>query len=390
MNSKFCIAAFASAMLFSAIPNSAEAANTLRVATFNVSMDATNYTEKDQQVDPNALVNALQNKHPQIKNIAEIIQRVRPDILLLNEFDYISKAQGIDYFKANYLAISQNKQPAIDYPYSYIAPVNTGLKTPFDLDHDGQATGVKGDAFGFGFFEGHYGMAVLSRYPIDFDKIRTLQTFKYKDMPAAQMPIDPKTGENWYNQEQWQVLRLSSKSFWDLPITVKGKTLHVIASHPTPPVFDGDEDRNGKRNHDEVRLIKDYIANADYLYDDNGVKGGLAPQSRFVVVGDLNAAPEGDKKRPNTTDQLLKNPLINSQFVPSSKGAKTSYSEKYAAAYTAFWQARVDYVLPSTYGIDVHDGGVFWPVKNSELYRLIKDRNASSDHRMVWLDISLK
>ena len=366
------------------------APTTLRVATFNVSMEATNYTEQGEEVDPNALVKALQSNHSQIKNIAEIIQRVRPDILLLNEFDYVNKAQGIDYFKANYLAISQNKQPPINYPYSYIAPVNTGLKTPFDLDHDGKATGIKGDAFGFGFFEGHYGMAILSRYPIDFDKVRTLQTFKHKDMPDAQMPIDPTTGENWYNKEQWQVLRLSSKSFWDLPVTVKGKTLHVIASHPTPPVFDGEEDRNGLRNHDEVRLIKDYISGANYLYDDKGKTGGLAAQSRFVIVGDLNAAPEGDKKRPETTDQLLKNPLINSQFKPQSKGAKTTYSEKYGAAYTANWQARADYVLPSNYGLKVIDGGVFWPAQNSELYRLIKDRNASSDHRMVWLDISIK
>ncbi|MEI8606677.1 endonuclease/exonuclease/phosphatase family protein [Pseudoalteromonas sp. B160] len=389
MKKQFSIATLA-CLLISGFSNSALAASSLRVATFNVSMDATNYAENDKDVDPNGLVNALQTNHPQIKNIAEIIQRIRPDILLLNEFDYVSKAQGIDYFKTHYLAKSQNKQPAIDYPYSYVGPVNTGLKTPFDLDNDGQATGIKGDAFGFGFFEGHYGMAVLSRYPIDFDKIRTLQTFKYKDMPNAKMPIDPTTGENWYNNEEWQALRLSSKSFWDIPVTVKGKTLHVIASHPTPPVFDGAEDRNGLRNHDEVRLIKDYIASADYLYDDHDVKGGLAEKSRFVIVGDLNAAPEGDKKRPDTTNQLLKNSLINSQFTPTSKGAKTTYSEKYAAAYTAYWQARADYVLPSTYGIEVHDGGVFWPTKSSELYRLIKDRNASSDHRMVWLDISIK
>ena len=294
MKKQFSIATLA-CLLISGFSNSALAASSLRVATFNVSMDATNYAENDKDVDPNGLVNALQTNNPQIKNIAEIIQRIRPDILLLNEFDYVSKAQGIDYFKTHYLAKSQNKQPAIDYPYSYVGPVNTGLKTPFDLDNDGQATGIKGDAFGFGFFEGHYGMAVLSRYPIDFDKIRTLQTFKYKDMPNAKMPIDPTTGENWYNNEEWQALRLSSKSFWDIPVTVKGKTLHVIASHPTPPVFDGAEDRNGLRNHDEVRLIKDYIASADYLYDDHGVKGGLAEKSRFVIVGDLNAAPEGDQ-----------------------------------------------------------------------------------------------
>ena len=107
------------------------------------------------------------------------------------------------------------------------------------------------------------------------------------------MPIDPTTGKNWYNEQEWQNIRLSSKSFWDLPISVNNKTVHILASHPTPPVFDGLEDRNGKRNHDEVRLVADYINNADYIYDDKGKKGGLNAQSRFVILGDLNAAPEG-------------------------------------------------------------------------------------------------
>eukprot|EP00481_Brizalina_sp_1-RS-2013_P001694 TRINITY_DN4300_c0_g1_i1.p1 TRINITY_DN4300_c0_g1~~TRINITY_DN4300_c0_g1_i1.p1 ORF type:complete len:132 (-),score=10.23 TRINITY_DN4300_c0_g1_i1:179-574(-) len=115
-----------------------------------------------------------------------------------------------------------------------------------------------------------------------FDKIRTLQTFKYKDMPNAQMPLMPKTGENWCSAQEWQALRLSSKSFWDVPVVINNKAVHILASHPTPPVFDGEEDRNGKRNHDEIRLIADYVANANYLYDDNGQKGGLETQSRLL------------------------------------------------------------------------------------------------------------
>ena len=127
------------------------ASEPLRVATFNVSMDATNHTPKGEQVKSAALVNALKANHQQIKNIAEIIQRVRPDIILLNEFDYIPKEQGIEYFNQHYLNVGQQKQAAINYPYSYIAPVNTGLATEFDLDNDGKKNGVMGDAQGFGF-----------------------------------------------------------------------------------------------------------------------------------------------------------------------------------------------------------------------------------------------
>jgi len=37
----------------------------------------------------------------------------------------------------------------------------------------------------------------------------------------------------------------------------------------------------------------------------------------------------------------------------------------------------------------VQDAGVFWPPSDSPLYRLVKDRNASSDHRMVWVTLEV-
>lgn len=62
----------------------------LKVATFNVSMEAENYLPRGTRGSSQVLIDVLANgEHPQVKNIAAIIQRVRPDILLLNEFDYI-------------------------------------------------------------------------------------------------------------------------------------------------------------------------------------------------------------------------------------------------------------------------------------------------------------
>ena len=51
-----------------------------------------------------------------------------------------------------------------------------------------------------------------------------------------------------------------------------GKTVHFLVSHPTPPVFDGPEDRNGTRNFDEIRFWADYVipSRSGYIYDDNG------------------------------------------------------------------------------------------------------------------------
>jgi len=50
----------------------------------------------------------------------------------------------------------------------------------------------------------------------------------------------------------------------------------------------------------------------------------------------------------------------------------------------------VDYVLPSK-DLTVLDGGVFWPIESDPQSRLVamKTTVASSDHRLVFLDLSL-
>ncbi|MBA6365110.1 endonuclease/exonuclease/phosphatase family protein, partial [Colwellia sp. BRX8-8] len=125
----------------------------IRVATFNVSMDATNYLPNNKIGSGVELIAALKDDRQQIKNIAEIIQRNRPDIILLNEFDYIADPkQGVEIFLKQYLGKSQQGTAAIDYPYYYFAPVNTGVSTPFDLDNNGKKTNNLGDAQGYGHF----------------------------------------------------------------------------------------------------------------------------------------------------------------------------------------------------------------------------------------------
>ena len=68
--------------------------------------------------------------------------------------------------------------------------------------------------------------------------------------------------------------------------------LHLLASHPTPPAFDGPEDRNGRRNHDEIRLWNDYLTPgaASYLRDDAG-RPAASRASAFIVMGDQNSDP---------------------------------------------------------------------------------------------------
>lgn len=366
----------------------------IKVATFNVSMEATQYVAENQTITGNELTNQLQSgKQLQIQNIAEIIQRLRPDIILLNEFDYSKQsATDVQNFIKRYLHVEQNNNKAIDYPYFYTAPVNTGVDSGLDLDKDGFASGIKGDAFGFGLFPGHYGMLLLSQYPIQFEQIRTFQHFLWKDMPDNLLStIKDENGQSYYNQQAQQILRLSSKSHWDIPIKIGNRNIHILASHPTPPVFDGPENRNGKRNHDEIRFWSDYISangQSAYIYDDNGKLGGFKGE-HFVIAGDLNAsADEGDSIKKGIRG-LLGHSLVNDTHTPSSEGAQlhTANSE-HSSEHTAAWAMRADYVLPSN-TLKIIDSGVFWPKPKDPLFRLIKDRKSSSDHRLVWLEIDV-
>jgi hypothetical protein len=262
--------------------------------------------------------------NPQAQAVAEIIQRSRPDVLLINEFDFDEEGIAAKLFLENYLSVSQNGAKPIHYPYSFAAASNTGLPSGFDLDNDG-IVGGPSDAFGFGDFPGQHGMVAYSSFPIDFDNVRTFQFFLWKDMPGAMLPDNPNTSRpaDWYSPAELNALRLSSKSHWDLPLLIGGKTVHVLASHPTPPVFDGPEDRNGRRNHDEVRFWADYLlpSRSRYIYDDKGNFGGLAPGELFVVLGDLNADPMDGDSIPGTAQQLLDHPLVNTRLTPSSRGA---------------------------------------------------------------------
>ena len=109
------------------------------------------------------------------------------------------------------------------------------------------------------------------------------------------------------------LFRLSSKSHWDIPIRFNGRLIHILAAHPTPPVFDGPEDLNGRRNHDEIRFWVDYVTpgRGDYIYDDNETaenpSGGLRKGAKFVIVGDYNADPLDGDTTSGAANQLLAN-----------------------------------------------------------------------------------
>ena len=361
-------------------------AGSIRFATFNASM------HRDAEGELGVALRG--GDDPQIARVAAVIEAVDPDVVLINEFDYGAGAGRA--FVGNYLGDA--------WPFSFIAPSNTGLATGLDLDGDGIAGSEPGtielarDSHGFGMFEGQYGMVVLSKHEIAAEEARTFRTFLWRDMPGARLP-EKTDGTAFYSDDALDVLRLSSKSHWDVPIRIDGKVVHFLVSHPTPPVFDGPEDRNGARNADEIRFWADYVAGAGYIHDDAGTKGGLPGDAHFVIAGDLNADPVDGDSVPGAVRQLLDHPLVNASVTPGSEGGAAVAAAQGGAntghrgdprfdtadfADEAPGNLRVDYVLPSA-GLEIVDAGVFWPVEGAPGAALVD----ASDHRLVWVDVVL-
>jgi len=364
-------------------------AQAVRFATFNASLyrDTAGKLLKDLEG----------GKHPAIRKVAEIIQQVRPDVLLVNEFDYDPSGEAAKLFREKYLEQPQNGQPPIEYKFAFSAESNTGIDSGFDLNRDGK-TGTPDDGFGFGKHPGQYGMLVLSKYPIDPAAVRTFQKFLWKDLPGALLPIDPKTSKPWYDEQTTAAFRLSSKSHWDVPVAVGDKTIHFLVCHPTPPVFDGAEDRNGARNHDEIRFWAEYISGSESIYDDAGNKGGLKQEDSFVIAGDLNADPNDGDSRDRPTVRLLEHPLVQDPQPKSAGGVEQAEKQGQMNAKHKGDPAldtgdfgdknvgnlRIDYVLPSK-NLKVLGSGIFWPAGDKPEFKLVD----CSDHRLVWVDLEV-
>lgn len=363
--------------------------NQARIATFNIRELS---REKLDTINSHG-----QGSHPQLRQAAQLVQVARPDVLVINEIDFDAQERAnARLFIDRYLKVGQSGLEGIDYPYIFFAPVNTGEASGLDLDNDG-TVGSPGDCYGFGRYPGQYGMALLSRFPIAESAARTFRLLPWARMPNNLLPDGSGDKPEWYTPQEAAQLRLSSKSHWDVPIRIgsgeRFRDLHLLVSHPTPPVFDGEEDHNGRRNFDEIRLWADYLTGgpaASYIVDDKGGKGGLPANASFFIIGDLNADPFNDQAPYGTTaiDQLLSHPRVQ-DTVPRGPGGDHEERQYQGPkdCRTASY-GRLDYVLPSR-DVKVIDSRVLWPSPDDALHSLAVGRESASDHRLVWVDIAL-
>nr|WP_246237331.1 endonuclease/exonuclease/phosphatase family protein [Halovulum dunhuangense] len=351
-----------------AAPAAQLAAETLRIATYNASLT---------RAGPGVLLKDLGRDDPQIDAVAAVIAYVRPDILLLTSMDYDAGGEALAVL-ADRLALA-----GVSYPHLFSDAVNAGWPSGLDLDGDGRVFGP-GDGWGFGHFPGRAGMALLSVHPVaDLHDFRLLP---WQDLPNARLPRLA-DGSPFPSAEAQAAMRLSTTAHWDIALATPGGQLRLLASHVSPPVFDGPERANLLRNADEIRFWHLYLDGTAFP-DAAGTARSLEP-GPLVVLGDLNADPaDGDGDR-SVVAALLAHPRLQDPRPRSIGGASAADPSHRGdpSTDTAAWSRpgalRVDYVLPSA-DLRVTASGVFWPEPGAPLADIAARASA---HRLVWVDI---
>jgi len=357
---------------------------TLRIGQFNLREMST-----DKLVDPN---------DGQATAAATILGRFGPDIACINEMQYDIAdvpSKGLPGAPASskpgsFDGGAENAQRLADR-IAGIAPDVVYVDTVTTVGNSGFpfAGGTGSFALrGWGEFEGRYNTAVLSRFPILKEQIRVIHDFPWEALPDNElaalkgMGLEPPPG-----------FPLFEKALLVIPVQVGDLVVHLVLLHPVPPAF---EALNPYRNHDELHGLRLFL---------EGKLPGVDPLpdgARFVVVGDLNADPDGDGdgSLSGSIGPVVDSDLLN-KFFPSGAGTKGKHAEHntYLSGCgfddgttvsnpTTKYQLQIDYILPSkTFGMPT-GGEVFFPD-----YLTKKDdfdlACHASDHRFVYEDIGL-
>lgn len=330
-------------------------AETLRIATYNVEMAAKG---------PGLTLQSLQRgDDPAQLAAVQVIAALNADVLLLTGIDYDLRGQALGALADRVAAAGA------DYPYRLALRPNTGVATGFDLDGNGKL-GEPRDAQAFGLFAGQAGMAVLSRLPVDTGQIRDFSGFLWADLP-----------DNLMLPEMPPTLLLATSGQYEVPLELPGGgTLRLLAWYASPPVFDGPEDRNGRRNHDETAFWLRLLA---------GDLPMAAPVAPFVLLGQSNLDPFDGEGRADAIRALLANPALQDTQPRGTAQRQDAGQSGDAAMDTALYPKlgglRVEQVLPSA-DLGVEASGVMWPADDDPMTAVL---TAASRHRPVWVDVTL-
>ena len=292
-----------------------------------------------------------------------VLQALDADVLVLTGIDY-------DFGGEALAALNQRLDNA--YPYQMALRPNSGVATGLDLDGNGQL-GEPRDAQGYGRFAGQAAMAVLSRVPILTAQARDFSGFLWRDLPGANLPPD-------MSPDARAIQRLSTSGHWEVPLDLgNGATLRLLVWYATPPVFDGPEDRNGRRNHDEA---------AFWLRLMDGDLPFPPPESPFILLGQSNLDPLDGQGRRAAMQALLSHKALQDPEPRGTSGrsdpGQTGDPALDTALYDGIGGLRVEVILPSA-SLNVSAAGILSPPDGDQMAATLI---TASRHWPIWVEIT--
>ncbi|MCR9109182.1 endonuclease/exonuclease/phosphatase family protein [Marivita sp. XM-24bin2] len=277
---------------------------------------------------PGLLLRDLLEADRELVTVANAIAEADADIVVLTRFDYDASSITLRAFAE-----------LVDNGHRFVLPLNSNSGRPTNLDVDGDGRfGEPEDAQAYGRFPGQEALAVLSRFPLEDQEVRSFNEMLWRDLTGT-LILKSDVG--------FGVQRVSSGGHWLVPVLVPGqpdaRKVTLLIGHAGPPVFDGPEDRNGRRNRDELRLWEQII------------KDLTGP---FAFMSNTNLDPERGEGARDAMALFL---------------ANSELQDPLAGQVTAHWDRpgpmRVSYVLPSS-GFEILSARV-WPVLEGQQHSLI-------------------
>jgi hypothetical protein len=296
----------------------------------------------------------LEREEAQAAAALDVIAAAAPDVLLLLDVDWDHAGAGAAALRAGLAA------RGLDYPHMVALRPNSGRPSGLDLDGNGRLDEAR-DALGYGRFTGDGGMVLLSRPPLGpaEDLSGLLWAARGPDAVEVLPPGGP------------EVVPLATVAQWVVPVEI-GAGLTLVTLNASTPVFDGPEDRNGRRNAAELALAAELAGHVD----------------RPVLLGRANLDPEDGEGRREAIAALLAHPALADPRPRGRGGGGEGHRGDPGLDTVDFagpGPLRVDYVLPAR-ELEVIAAGVVWPAPDDPFRATVE---AAGRGRLVWIDVAV-